>query len=59
MTSWLCEPMKKLLPEALGAVGFGLLSWGLYLQFGAGVAMTVGGLLLMGAAYIAAKAVRR
>lgn len=51
--------MKKLLPEALGMAGFCLLSWGLYLQFGAGVAMMVGGPLMMGGAYVAAKAVRQ
>lgn len=53
------NPMRKLLPEALGATGFCLLACGLYLQFGAGVAMTVCGPLLMVAAYMGAKAVRR
>lgn len=58
MISWFSDPMKKLLPEALGLTGFGLLFAGLYLQLGAGVAMAACGPLMMGAAYMAAKAVR-
>lgn len=51
--------MKRLLPEALGTAGYGLLCGGLYVVFGTGVAMCVGGTLLMVGGYYAAKAVRR
>lgn len=42
--------MKKWLPEALGTAGYCLLVTGLYIQFGPGVALIVGGTLLVGAA---------
>lgn len=39
--------MKKLLPELVGTAGFVLLGAGLYLQFGAGVALIACGVLLL------------
>ncbi|GEM_PF-3993558 len=42
--------MKKWLPEVIGTAGFCLFVAGLYLQFGPGVALMVGGVLLMAAA---------
>jgi len=42
--------MRKVLPELVGTAGFCLFATGLYLQFGAGVALIVGGVLLMAAA---------
>ncbi|UVK83810.1 hypothetical protein LOY46_03610 [Pseudomonas sichuanensis] len=40
----------KWLPEILGTVGYCLLVAGLYVQFGAGVALMVGGGLLLAGA---------
>jgi hypothetical protein len=48
--------MKTWLPEILGTAGYCLLVAGLYVQFGPGVAMMVGGGLLLA---VAVKAVRR
>lgn len=42
--------MKKWLPEVLGTAGYGLLVTGLFVQFGPGVALIVGGALLILAA---------
>lgn len=44
--------MKKYLPDVLGAAGYGLLVAGLYAQFGPGVALMAGGVLLMIGAYM-------
>ncbi len=42
--------MKRLLTDLVGLAGLGCLAAGLYLQFGAGMAlMIVGGLMLAGA----------
>jgi hypothetical protein len=44
------NPMKKWLPESVGTVGYCLLVAGLHVQFGGGVALMIGGgLLLLGA----------
>lgn len=48
--------MKTLLPEIIGTAGYCLLVAGLFVQFGEGVAMIVGGALLLA---VAVKAVRR
>ena len=45
--------MKKAIPDLLGTAGFCLFSGGVYLQWGAGVALLVGGALLMGGGFIA------
>jgi hypothetical protein len=39
--------MKKYLPDLLGAAGYCLLTAGLYAQFGSGVALITGGVLMM------------
>ncbi|WP_170320301.1 MULTISPECIES: hypothetical protein [Pseudomonas] len=42
--------MKKMLPELVGTAGFCLFVAGLHIEFGPGIAMIVGGALLLGAA---------
>ena len=42
--------MKNWLPEVIGTAGYYLFVAGLYLQFGPGVALMVGGALLIAAA---------
>ena len=44
--------MKKYLPDVLGAAGYCLLVAGLYVQFGPGVALMAGGVLLMAGAWL-------
>jgi hypothetical protein len=46
--------MKKLLVDAVGLAGFGCLAAGLFVQFGAGPALMVSGVLLMAVAVSAA-----
>ncbi|WP_449103329.1 hypothetical protein [Pseudomonas veronii] len=48
--------MKKMLPELVGTAGYCLFVAGLHVEFGPGVAMIVGGALLLAAAL---KAVQR
>jgi hypothetical protein len=44
--------MKKYIPDSLGAAGYCLLVAGLYVQFGLGVALIGGGVLLMVGAWL-------
>ena len=44
--------MKNYFPDLLGAAGYCLLVAGLYVQFGPGVALMAGGVLLMIGAYL-------
>jgi hypothetical protein len=44
--------MKKYIPDLLGAAGYCLLVAGLYAQFGPGVALMGGGVLLMVGAFV-------
>ena len=45
--------MKKMLPDLLGTAGFCLLVSGLFVLYGYGVALVVGGVLLMAGAFLA------
>lgn len=47
------NPMKKMIPDLIGAAGVCLLVAGLYLQYGAGPALISGGSLLMLGGFLA------
>lgn len=47
--------MKKALPDLLGTAGYCLLVGGLYVRFGLGEALLVGGALMMVGAFLAGR----
>jgi hypothetical protein len=47
--------MKKLVPDLLGVAGYCQLIAGLYLSFGLGLALAVGGALMLLGGYLAAR----